>query len=250
MTISSPKNQFIELLSRSIWKALEWLYPVSCCNCGKSDQILCHDCFSQIEVLKKYRCVLCGYPISKKRIVCAQCAKTTPVWNQMVSWAVYDGPLKKAIHSFKYHKNLAVGAVLAEPLEDLVTQAGWEIDLIVPVPLSANRMRERGYNQSAWIARPLARKLGIAFSDTCVKRIKTTEKQVSLDVNKRFMNLMDAFYANPAKLKKRHVVVIDDVITTGATMHYLTLALLNAGAETVYCLSTARAILRNQKFDI
>ena len=250
VTIQSPKNNHIETLSKVIWKALDWLYPASCCNCGLSDEVLCRDCFSQIEVLQKNKCVLCGYPISNKRIVCVQCAKTPPVWNQMVSWAVFDGALKKAIHSLKYHKNLAVGAILAEPLEGLVSQAGWEIDLIVPVPLSKSRMRERGYNQSSWIARPLARKLGVPFSDSSVKRVKQTEKQTSLDVNKRFMNLMDAFYANPAKLEKRHVLVIDDVITTRATMHHCTLALLKAGAESAFCLSVARAILRKEKSEI
>jgi len=250
VTILSPKNKNIETLSKALWKALDWLYPASCCNCGISGQVLCRNCFSQIEVLQKNKCVLCGYPISRKRVVCLQCAKTPPMWNQMISWAVYDGSLKMAIHSLKYYKNLAVGAILAEPLEGLVRQTSWEIDLIVPVPLSGTRLRERGYNQSSLIARPLARKLGVPFSNSSVKRIKQTEKQTSLDVNKRFMNLMDAFYANPAKLEKRHVLVIDDVITTRATMHHCTLALLKAGAESVFCLSAARAILRKEKFEI
>jgi len=165
----------------------------------------------------------------------------------MRSWAEFTGSLKEAIHALKYKKNLALGSILADPLTLIIGKSSWDIDLIVPIPLSRARIRQRGYNQAALIALNVALKMGIPYSDHAVKRVKHTETQISLDVNKRFMNLMDAFYANPATLINKKVLVIDDVVTTGATMQNCSIAILKAGADKVYCLSVARAILRHPK---
>jgi len=245
----SPGNNVLERLDPLFWAAMDWLYPPHCCNCGRRGSVICEKCYELIELIPQNQCAKCGYPIRGKADICSDCRNSPPIFYQMKAWAVYTGPIAKAIHSFKYKNDLYMGKLLANPLCEIFYQSGWEIDLIVPVPLSTQRMRTRGYNQSALLASYLGRKIGIPVSNNLLKRIRHTETQISLDVNKRFTNLMDAFYANPAKLKKKNVLVIDDVITTGATMHNCTKAILNAGADNVYCLSAARTILKHPKLN-
>jgi competence protein ComFC len=229
------------------WTSMDWLYPPRCCNCNRRGFVLCDACLAEIETLHGALCQKCGYPIVGRGRLCEECRLATPPFTQMLSWASYSGPAQEAIHSLKYKRNLALGSVLAKPLAEIVQKSGWKVDLVVPIPLSKSRMRFRGYNQAALISRPLAAQLNIQHSSNAVKRIRNTSTQIELDVNKRFTNLLDAFYANPATLKKRNILVIDDVITTGATMQNCTNALLKAGAENIYCLSVARAILRHAK---
>jgi ComF family protein len=165
----------------------------------------------------------------------------------MRSWSAYNGSLIKIIYSLKFHQNIALGHILSRPLIEIIRKSNWNIDLIVPIPLSRSHLRQRGYNQTAFISRNIARQLNIPHSSIALKRIRDTQDQISLDVNKRFTNLMDAFYAIPAKLNKRNILVIDDVITTGATMQNCAIALKQAGAEKVYCLSVARTLLHHPK---
>jgi competence protein ComFC len=243
----SQRNRSILLFARFFWTAIDWLYPPECCNCKRRGFVICPDCFSDIEVLRGNACQGCGYPINRGKDQCEDCKSSQPAFTQMRSWAKYAGPAQQAIHSLKYQRNLALGAILAKPLIEIVQRSGWTIDLIVPVPLSRSHKRMRGYNQAAAISRNVARYLNIQHSNNAVKRIKETESQISLDVNKRFTNLMDAFYAIPATLNKKNILVIDDVITTGATMQNCALALQKAGAGSIYCVSVARALLRHPK---
>lgn len=245
MTGLSQRNKASIFLARYFWTALEWLYPPECCNCNRRGFVLCQDCYTEINQLQGDLCFQCGKPIKNNKKLCQDCTAKPPPYTQMRSWANYDGPIKKVVGSLKYRRNLALGPILANPLAEIVQKSGWKIDLIVPIPLSRRRKKERGYNQAAVISRNLARYLNIKHAPNVVKRIKETETQISLDVNKRFTNLMDAFYAIPATLNKRNILLIDDVITTGATMQNCAIALQRAGAENVYCLSVARSLLRH-----
>lgn len=247
LTELTQTNKLLLQLTSLFWTSMDWLYPPRCCNCDRRGFALCEACFAEIERLHGKLCQKCGYPIVGKGSLCEECRLAPPPYTQMRSWAAYSGPAQKAIHSLKYKRNLAMGRHLAMPLLEMVKNTGWKIDMIVPIPLSRSRLRYRGYNQAALISHQLAAHLNIRHSSNAVKRIRNTSTQIELDVNKRFTNLLDAFYANPATLKKRNILVIDDVITTGATMQNCTKALLQAGAENVYCLSVARAILRHTK---
>jgi competence protein ComFC len=247
MTGLSLKNESALHLSNLFWTAMDWLYPPHCCNCEQRGFVLCSICFSQIDVLHGKLCSRCGYPIGRKKTLCAECRSNPPVFTEMRSWSAFSGVCRKAIHTLKYRQNIALGRILAKPLIEMIRKSDWQFELIVPVPLSRSHQRQRGYNQAACISRVVARELNIPHSTMILKRIKETETQISLDVNKRFTNLMDAFYAIPAKLNKSNVLVIDDVITTGATMQNCAIALKNAGAEKVYCLSVARTLLHHPK---
>ncbi len=247
MVVLSHTRKFKKTLATFMWNALDWLYPPRCCNCDTRGFVLCDACLAEIDVLNQYQCKKCGYPVKKNQLFCENCSQIEPFYDHMRSWAVYAGIVREAVHSLKYKKNLALGAILAKPLIEIITKNNWPIDIVIPIPLSRFRKRQRGYNQAALISTNIALELDLPHSNNAVRRIKETETQVSLDVNKRFTNLNDAFYANPAKLNKRKVLLIDDVITTGATMHNCSKTIKNAGADQVYCLSVARTLLHHPK---
>ncbi len=240
---SSPTNTGAITITRLVWKALDWLYPPQCCNCQQGGGVMCENCQSQIHLINGSICQKCGYPQKTTNSTCPDCRTSPPPFIQMRSWGEFSGPLRKALHSLKYKNNLAMGIFFAKSLAEMVRQLGWQIDLVVPVPLSRRHFQQRGYNQASIISSSLAKELSLPHHSHLIKRIKETESQISLDVNKRFTNLMDAFYANPAKLKERKILLVDDVITTGATMQNCTIALQKAGTDQVYCLSVARTIL-------
>lgn len=134
---------------------------------------------------------------------------------------------------------------LAEPLAELMVEAWtrWQIpiDVVVPIPLHAERERKRGYNQSALLAKHMCQRLGLAFAPEALQRIRYTRPQVELSAVDRLANVANAFNARPSYVAGRDVLLIDDVCTTGATMVAATEALLTAGANTVsgYCVARA-----------
>ena len=245
--LSQDQNRNTRLV-QLFWAVMDWLYPPHCCSCKRDGYVFCEECLSKIEILNSTFCKRCGSPVRSGKILCYQCRNDPPPFTQMRSWASYAGPIKDALHSLKYNKNIALGIFLAKPLTEIVKNAGWKIDLVVPMPLSRSHLKLRGYNQSACISRNIARQLNLTHSTTSVKRIKETETQISLNVNERFINLFDAFYAFPAKLINRNILLVDDVITTGATMQNCAIALKNAGASNIYCLSVAKTLLHHTHF--
>lgn len=161
----------------------------------------------------------------------------------MLSWAHYEGVVRESIHSLKYQNNLALGYLFALNLTSLIKSAGWDINFIVPVPLSKSHFRKRGYNQAALISRPLSKALKTGHLSRGLTRIRETATQTNLSAEARFLNVEGAFLGNTAKLINKNVLLVDDVITTGATMVNCTEALLAAGAAKVYCVSVARVFI-------
>ena len=115
--------------------------------------------------------------------------------------------------------------------------------MVIPVPLSKSHFKSRGYNQAVLISQPLARALRIAHDKRVLQRIRETSTQTKLSAEQRFINVAGAFSGNPAKLNGKSVLLVDDVITTGATMVNCTKALLTSGASNVYCISAARVFI-------
>jgi len=161
----------------------------------------------------------------------------------MRSWAVYSDSIRESIHSLKYKNNIPLGYFFSQKLIPIIDKANWQFDLIIPVPINRSHYRERGFNQSSLIARPLAHYFGLPFSDTALNRIRETASQFSLGAEERIRNVEGAFRGNPAKIKGKGVLLIDDIITTGATMVNCTKALVESGATKVYCLSVARVVV-------
>ena len=141
----------------------------------------------------------------------------------------------------KYKGDLTLGEVLARPLIDLFEASRWNPDVVVPVPLGERRFIERGYNQSALLARPVALAIGKSYISRGLLKTRETDTQVGLSFSQRIENVDGAFLADPVYINKRRILLIDDVITSGATMEACSDALKKAGAVEVNGLSLARS---------
>ena len=160
----------------------------------------------------------------------------------MRSWAVFDSPVQNALHALKYRRNIGLGESFAAEMAKFFRTLLWSVDLFIPVPLGKKRLKERGYNQVALVARPLAYEIGVEYSARALWKARETRSQVGLSVSKRRENVHDAYQADPKVVKRKSVVLMDDVATTGSTILSCTVALLSAGARDVYAITIARAL--------
>ena len=147
----------------------------------------------------------------------------------------------KALVSLKYRPNQRLAAVMGTWLASSYRQAGWDASIVMPVPLSSDRRVRRGYNQAELLAREFARHLQISLNRRSLQRIRDTRSQVGLMPAERWGNVHDAFHASGSDLAGQAVVVVDDLLTTGATLSACAHALRRAGVERVYGLTVARA---------
>jgi ComF family protein len=160
----------------------------------------------------------------------------------MRSWAVFDSPVQNALHTIKYRRNIGLADSIAIQMVDFVSSLQWDIDIVIPVPLGRQRLKERGYNQVGLVARPLAYELGLEYAPQAIWKSRETRSQVGLTVSQRRENVSDAYQANPSVVKRRSILIMDDVATTGSTILACTNALISAGAREIYALTIARAL--------
>jgi competence protein ComFC len=226
---------------RWIWQSIDWLYPPRCGGCGERGERWCENCQRSTHIISPPVCCRCGRPV-KSGIECVSCKKAPHRYDALRSYAEFDGSLRNALHRLKYRRDLALGECLSIHLVRLFDDLNWTVEIITPVPLGIARLAERGYNQSALIARPLALACGIDYVPDALQRSKETQSQVGLNALQRKENVAHAFIANPALVSKRNILVIDDVATSGATLDACSAALLESGANRVYCMTLARAL--------
>ena len=160
----------------------------------------------------------------------------------MRSWAVFDSPIQDGLHTLKYRNNKGLGEPLAVQIAEYIRSLHWPIDLVIPVPLGKKRMQERGYNQVAMVAEPLSYALELDYAPRALWKARETRSQVGLNISQRQENVQDAYQADPQIVKRKVVLLMDDVATTGSTITSCTNALLGAGACDVYALTIARAL--------
>jgi len=226
---------------RWLWHALDWMYPPVCAACSTPGSRLCSDCVTKVKIINQQKvCPICGVP-QPEFLVCDECEAAPPAFTAVRSWGVYEDPLRSTIHRLKYHSDLGVSQDLAGHLSRLLSQMTWKIDRIIPVPLSAERQRQRGYNQASLLARWVSLTNNIRFDTNALNRVKDTTSQVGLTGAERRRNVAGAFTAEPRIVVGKSILVIDDVATTGATMQACAKALMTAGAVSVYGLTLARA---------
>lgn len=201
---------------------LDLLFPPHCIGCARVGSLLCSHCVAAAKAAPPRECDGLGG-------VCVA--------------AEYDGAIGAAIRALKYDRQ----ARLAEPLGNLlartVRRAGWPVDVIVPVPLHAARLSDRGYNQAKLVSLYLARALAVPIDCEAVRRVRDTPSQVNLNAQERRLNMERAFEARAEAVRGRVVLVIDDVLTTGATLGACAEALRLAGAAEVYGAAVAGAVL-------
>ncbi len=220
---------------------MDWLYPPSCAGCGKKGERLCVACHQQIiPIDHQNSCPHCDLPDIGH--LCPDCQSQTPAFDQLRSYSVYEGVLRQSIHQLKYENDLPLSDTLCRLLISLYTQHNWQVDLICAVPLSPQRLRQRGYNQSALLAQLLAWAVSVPYQSKAMFRIRETLTQVGLNAEQRRANVKGAFKAEPNVFRNKSVLVVDDIATTSATLSACAEALKNAGARQVYALTLARTV--------
>lgn len=227
-------------LFTGLWTALDWVYPPQCAVCGMPGYPLCLDCKNEINYITGKICPICGASIRQSALRCDDCMKRLPAFDAVRSLAFYGGVIRECIHSLKYENNRSLGKYFAQLLCPIISQEAWLINAVIPVPLSKERLKERGYNQAAAIAHPLALFLELPFQPYGLEQVRDTRSQVGLSAEERRMNVIGAFKAIPELVHHKNILLIDDVMTTGATLESCAQVLKEAGSEKVYCLTVAR----------
>ena len=197
----------------------------------------CRDVMPWIGVV----CELCGQPLPAVQpagVVCADCQAKPPAFTKARAPCTYDFPLDIALKALKFKRQLWYVPALAEMLLPVLEQEFSECDALVPVPLHRVRHALRGFNQATELCRPLRRATGLQISQQ-VQRHRATRSQAGLTAAERNKNVQKAFIIKGG-MSYRYPLIIDDVITTGATCAQLAITLLNAGAEEVGVLTVAR----------
>ena len=208
---------------------------------------LCAACYREIQPKPKESvCQRCALPISPLDIVtriCGNCLQEEPPYTSVYRFAHYAPPLDRIILQLKFHQKLHFARLLGNLMARDIQQQEIELpDVLMPVLLHSQRLKQRGFNQALEIARPIARSLGIPLDIQSCVRYKATMEQSGLPAKKRTTNIKGAFQVRSAKPGK-HIAIVDDVMTTGSTVSELSKVLKNSGAKRVDVWVCARANL-------
>jgi ComF family protein len=229
------------ILPRALARRLaEGFLPGSCLLCGDDSggPLLCVRCDNDLPALPNDRlCPRCALPTTHGEH-CGACLKETPHYARAIALWPYEFPADRLIHALKYQHRLAVADWLGERLAERLTPGG---QLLLPMPLHAQRLRERGFNQAGEIARCIARRTGLHYQLDLLYRQRPTRPQAELLPGERQRNVRGAF-ACKGDLAGRDVVLIDDVMTTGASANECARILRLHGAGDITLLVAARAL--------
>lgn len=223
-TVQSDAEQ---LLWRSVSKATEWLidfvFPPTCGNCGLVDYRYCHACrqdLANVPIIIDHRLV--------------------DGIDGLCATGKHTGKLQRALQAFKYEGAIELAGVLATRLVATLQEQSWPIDMIVPVPLYADRLLERGYNQSGLLSEIVEGAMRLPCRPECLSRTRDTSQQAGLNAADRMQNVKYAFAASAAA-KGQSILLIDDVVTTGSTLSECADALRATGARAVYAIAVSHA---------
>lgn len=205
--------------------ALDLIFPPVCSGCGRVGTVLCETCQAAIRSQ--------SFP---------ETLAPAPGLAALVALGRFEGSLRNAVHALKYDRLSALAAPLGRLLAQRVAATEWPRSLVIPVPLHSERLQTRGFNQSWLLARELAAALGWPCAEDLLTRTRQTASQVGLDHDARQNNVRGAFsVTHPEILQNVDVMLVDDVYTTGATLHECTLALQNSGARSVRAIVVGKA---------
>lgn len=235
-----------------IWTSvLSVFLPPRCIKCGRvlpgGDDGLCPDCFNEVSFISRPYCEKCGHPLDEepanRKLYCASCLQNYRSPFRLSRSAFrYDDGSKNLILSFKFMDKTENAKVLGRWLfnagKDIWNQGA---DVLIPIPLHYTRLLRRRYNQSALLCHELSRLCGLPVEYTAVERHRKTRPQVEFSGHARIKNVKNAFrIRHPERIRGKHVVLVDDVMTTGSTLKECALVLHKAGAASVDTLTVAR----------
>ena len=235
--------------------AAPFLYPHRCLGCEAmldDGRFFCPACSRAVEPIIAPFCQRCGLPFAAGSLpVCGRCFRREPAFRQARAWAYYDSPgksvqpLSAAIQRFKYRRRLDNGAALAELAAEHCRLAAGGYDCILPVPLHIDRLRWRGFNQSLLLARAIGKKYTVRVEPFVLQRIRPTLPQTQLTQPQRRANVRGAFtVSDPEGLRDKHLLLVDDVYTSGATVEECARTLYQGGARAVDVFTLTRAVVR------
>jgi ComF family protein len=225
------------------WRSLrDWLLPLRCLLCGAPGENgvdLCAACAAELP-RNHSCCARCALPLPVPAALCGECQRRAPPWQ--AAWAPfrYGWPLDRLESRFKFGRDLAAGRALAM-LWQRATMPLPKPDLLLPVPLHRARLRQRGYNQALELAKLLARQLAVPLRHDALVRSRGTAAQTELDAVARRRNVHDAFMVRAGIALPAYVAIVDDVMTTGATLAECARVLKRAGVQRVDVWALARA---------
>ena len=233
---------------------LSVFFPAGCRICSKlltraSRIPICQDCLDSFESPLQKHCEICGVPVSwahadGEPILCRACEQHTYAFERARSFGIYEGPLAEAILLLKWERMEPLGAWFAARLKEIVVRERdfLQADLVVPVPLHRDRERHRGYNQAALLSNPLAKQLRLPHRALLLMRTRPRPNKQVLSLAERWKSVRGAFATRPgSQVDNQRVLLVDDVMTTGATLDACARTLLESGAKSVVGLTVARA---------
>ncbi len=236
---------YARLISNHVNRLLDLLLPPICAFCSlltHTSRAICEPCMRELPILA-HHCPQCAQVLPETELICGQCLKQSPPFEQTFAIFSYEAPIIQLIRGLKFSHQLPYASLLADLFLQRIKKDWYKNlplpQIIIPVPLHPTRLIERGFNQSIEIARPISQALGIKLDLVGVKRIKPTLAQSGLSKADRRTNLKHAFQVEH-DYSGQFVVIIDDVFTTGYTVHALAQALRKAGASKIHVWCAAR----------
>ena len=234
------------MLSYYLKEAYHWLFPFTCLLCGRANKIfgVCRS-YRQELPWAVHGCQRCANPVLSISSLCGKCLQKPPIYDDMLALFYYRSPIDHLLTSLKFSNQLIyaqlLGQLLAEHIKNhYLTRP--KPELIIPMPLHASRLRQRGYNQAVELSRPIAKTMNIPLSFNQCQRIIATEPQSSIPAAARQQNVKNAF-AIVAPISAKHVAIVDDIVTTGSTVDELIKILHRSGVTTIDLWCCARTVL-------
>ncbi len=234
---------------------LDFLYPPACFHCDRSmenHKMLCDECFEGLEAISFGECPVCGMHLPENMSVCPDHPDTSPFepLQFIRSLGIFNDVLRNLVHGLKYGERMDIGIYFGHLLGKIIVNEsrfrGFE--LVIPVPLYKTRQRERGYNQSERIARGIFERARLPYAKSLAVRTKVTKSQTELDLKQREENVRDIFALTDTKrIKEKNIIIVDDVITSGATVKSLARTLREAGAGRICAMCVARPGISQSK---
>ena len=216
------------------------VFPPHCAGCGRAGEVWCASCHARLRRPKGRGCPACGFP----RIHSGRCLACELGGGRLslLAYARYRPPLTQAILRLKYRPDRKLAGIFAGWLDGIQGPCrSGEEEVVIPIPLASVRLKQRGYNQVELVTAALASMRGQPHRPQALRRIRDTSSQVGLDPGARRRNVAGAFQANGRSVESKVVLLLDDIVTTGATLLSASEALLEAGAARVSCLTVGFA---------
>ena len=242
-----------KVLRQAKHRLVNLLMPPRCLSCGlhvDRAETVCTDCWNDLSFISGAVCISCGTPMPESASAeaqCLGCLETPPPYAKARAALYYDAHVMKLISRFKYHDQLHLAPLLVRWMEAAGGEMIAKADMIAPVPLHWTRLLSRKYNQAAILAQGLARSAGRLYMPQLLKRGKRTKPQAALTKQQRKRNVQGAFTLHPRwgkdTVSGKIILLIDDVMTTGATISACARALKKAGAKKVWVLTLARTVI-------